>query len=152
MTQTEYGRYRSQLWREPDQLVVARILYGEARGEPAEVRTGVAWVIRNRAMQPGWWGRSWKEVCLKRRQFSCLNQTDMNFQVVMCAAPDDPVFLECLGIAYGVMKVHIPDPTSGATHYHDDSVTPYWARELRFIKRTGRLLFYREKNERKDHV
>lgn len=141
--QKVYGQYRSQLWREPEQLVVARVLYGEGRGEPVPVREAVAGVIRNRVDRPGWWGRSWKEVCLKQKQFSCLNRRDPNVDIIMSASISDVVFLECLGIAYGVMHNLIADSTDGATHYHDTSVQPYWAGKLQFIKAMGRLRLYR---------
>lgn len=58
--------------------ILARTIYGEARGEPWEGKIAVAWVVRNRAERGGWWGDTIREVCLKPWQFSCWNETDPN--------------------------------------------------------------------------
>ena len=38
-----------------------------------------AWVIRNRADNPRWWGNDITDVCLKKYQFSCWNHNDPNY-------------------------------------------------------------------------
>ena len=67
-------------YRLEDVLALARTLWGECRGEPKIGQIAVAWVILNRAEQPGWWSKSHTEaimddtieaVCLCPHQFSC---------------------------------------------------------------------------------
>ncbi|MBM4288219.1 MAG: cell wall hydrolase [Deltaproteobacteria bacterium] len=50
------------------------VLFGEARGEPSQTLQGIGHAIINRALKPGWWGRSLEEVILKPWQFSCFNK------------------------------------------------------------------------------
>lgn len=97
--------------------VVAATLWGEARNEPREGKVAVAWVIRNRVEDPGWWGRTWVGVCMAKGQFSCW--WDEQGPKVRSVSPDDPQFQECLAVAEEVMgEACPPDPTKGATHYY----------------------------------
>jgi N-acetylmuramoyl-L-alanine amidase len=98
--------------------VVARTLYGECRGERLDGQIAVAWVIRNRASCPAWWGHGPAEVCLKKSQFSCWLASDPN-----SAKLNDPALAEdrsyrfLRGVAADVFADKHPDPTHGATHY-----------------------------------
>lgn len=55
-----------------DLVLLTGLLFTEARGEPDQGILAVAEVVRNRVMRPAWWGRGWREVILKRHQFSGL--------------------------------------------------------------------------------
>lgn len=145
MDREEYGRLRSQLWREEDIVLLGRLLYGEARGTSVEEQIAVAHVVRNRSLKPGWWGMSVKEVCLSRAQFSCFNRDDPNFSVLMNVNVQEPVYLQCAGIAAVVLAGNISDPSGGATHYHSLEVVPYWAGSLERTLRTEHFQFYRSK-------
>ena len=62
--------------------ILARTLYGEARGEygtsgPAAF-IAIGNVIMNRFQRGGPYGKTITEVCLKARQFSCWNSNDPN--------------------------------------------------------------------------
>lgn len=105
-----------------DALTIAALtVYGEARGEPDLGKVAVAWVIRNRAEHPRWWGHDIRSVCISPNQFSCwsgdesndANMTEMQRQV------DHPtaLFLECKRIVVDVFDNKISDPTGGADHY-----------------------------------
>ena len=48
-----------------EQMILARAIFGEARGESKKGKIGVGWGIRNRANNPGWWGNSYHTVILK---------------------------------------------------------------------------------------
>ena len=59
--------------------ILARTIYGEARGESISGMEAVASVVLNRvafANRRGrfWWGNSIAEVCRAPKQFSCWNQ------------------------------------------------------------------------------
>lgn len=61
---------------------VALTVWGEARGESMVGQSAVAWVIRNRQANPGWWSRphhTLADVCLASYQFSCWNRNDPNY-------------------------------------------------------------------------
>ncbi|MDY1047193.1 cell wall hydrolase [Pseudomonas coleopterorum] len=108
--------------------VVARTLWGEARGEGIRGQIAVAWVIRNRVQdaQPrSWWGEGYIGVCRKPWQFSCWNLRDPNYPFVSGARPIPPAQLaQALAVAEQVVAGQVADPTSGATHYHATHLSP----------------------------
>jgi len=59
-------------------ITMAKTVWGEARGESVKGQIAVAWVIKNRADNPRWWGKTIEEVCLKKYQFSCWLESDPN--------------------------------------------------------------------------
>ena len=67
---------------EKDLDILARTLWGEARGESLAGQIAVAWTIRNRVNDgnaKSWWGEGYVGVCQKPYQFSCWNKNDPNF-------------------------------------------------------------------------
>jgi len=111
---------------------LARTVYGEARGEDAIGRKAVAHVILNRVRKGGWWGSNITEVCLFAKQFSCWNDGDPNRVLMMSVDSYDPVFRECLYAALSALRDEENDPTEGANHYHNLTVTPSWAKDKPF--------------------
>ena len=108
--------------------LMARTIYGEARGEPDEGWSAVAWVIRNRAAKGGWRGDTPAHVCLCRAQFSCWNKLDPNRQVIADLTLFHPGYRKALRIVGGVMDAAgVDDPTKGATHYYAGDLSPQWA-------------------------
>lgn len=102
---------------------MARTLWGESRGEPRAGKVAVAWVIKNRASHPRWWGDGIASVCRMPWQFSCWNpDTDKapnpNLEKLKNVTTDDAAFRECLQVALSVIAGAEPDPTGGANHYH----------------------------------
>lgn len=78
-----WGTSRMEDYRAPKnynypRLILARTLYGEARGEGHHGMECVAQVVINRVRRGGWWGDDIVEVCLKPWQFSCWNKNDPN--------------------------------------------------------------------------
>ena len=145
MDASNHARVRQRLWGEGETLLLARLIYGEARGEPRAVKVAVGAVPCNRARRPDWWGRSLRDVCLKRWQFSCFNADDVNLPVLLGAGLDDPAFVECLGVAFAVQHGYAADPTAGATHYHDRTIRPAWAARMEKTLETTRFVFYRDR-------
>lgn len=127
--------------------VLARTLWGEARGEGEAGMIAVAAVILNRvarARRKGglWWGNDVIAVCQKPYQFSCWNKSDPNFKAVTGVDTADPHFVMALRIAKRAVRGRISDPTGGATHYHALGVTPFWARGKTPCATLGRHVFY----------
>ena len=68
---------------EQDVDVLARTIWGEARGEGFAGQVAVGWAIRNRVEadlgndgKPDWWGEGYVGVCKAPWQFSCWNKND----------------------------------------------------------------------------
>ncbi|HVO17344.1 MAG TPA: cell wall hydrolase [Alphaproteobacteria bacterium] len=112
---------------ERDVDVVARTLYGEARGQPLDGIVAVASVVMNRARR-GAYGATPAEVCLRPWQFSCWNARDPNRAIIERVQPGTFLFDVCRLVAALVLRGLLPDPTGGATHYHTKGVAPDWSR------------------------
>lgn len=113
---------------------LTRLIWGEARGESILGKVAVGWVVRNRALRGAnlsrlgkHWGANCKDVILARKQFSCINPDDLNYERLMSISFDDgnSVQGQCMFAAYGVMRAMAEDPTilpgghvgNGADHY-----------------------------------
>lgn len=127
--------------------ILARTLWGEARGESDKGLVAVAWVIRNRSDNPSWWGSSIETVCLKPKQFSCWNSSDPNYQFLagLKSIPGRD-YVRMREAAVSVIDGHQPDPTYGATHYHAKSMRNYpaWVRKATMTVVIGGHVFYRD--------
>lgn len=129
--------------------ILARTIYGEARGESVRGKEAVACVILNRVNRAKqrsgyWWGNSVKQVCLKPWQFSCWNENDPNRDKILSVEAGHKVFDTCLRIARRALSGCLEDPTDGATHYHNENVNPPWARGKPACAEIGRHLFYND--------
>lgn len=123
---------------------LARTLWGEARGEGRAGMQAVANVIRNRALRPGWWGRSIAEVCLRPWQFSCWLKDDPNREKLLRVSDDDPAFVLARAIAAQALAGGLTDLTGGATHYHAVDAAPGWAKGRTPCAVIGRHAFYND--------
>ncbi|SOD92548.1 cell wall hydrolase [Caenispirillum bisanense] len=130
--------------------VLARTLWGEARGEPVRGQEAVAAVVLNRVARAQarggrwWWGASVTEVCLKPWQFSCWNANDPNRPRLLALTPQTRGFAGALRIARRAVAGNLADPTDGATHYHARGIHPPWAWRLVPCAEIGRHLFYND--------
>jgi hypothetical protein len=124
--------------------VLARTLWGEARGEGRPGIEGVASVVVNRARKrpKAWWGSTIVEVCRKPLQFSCWNPDDPNREKLRAVTEADGAFRTCVDVARAAAGGSLDDATSGATHYHTDAIMPPWARNKTPCARIGHHLFY----------
>lgn len=130
--------------REESIDILARTLYGEARGEPLNGMEAVATVVMNRVRRGGWFGKDVISVCLKPYQFSCWNKGDPNFSKIHAVSADDPVFATCKRVAARAVSGTLPDAVRGATHYHTLSCNPKWSLDQVPVAQIGNHLFYKE--------
>lgn len=97
--------------------VLARTIWGEARGEGERGMHAVANVVMNRVSRPKWWGRDVAAVCLYPYQFSCWNDGDPNLPQLRSVTSADREFLIALRLAAEAVNGKLPDITKGATSY-----------------------------------
>jgi len=135
---------------EKDRDVLARTLWGEARGETLAGMVAVAWTIRNRVNDgkpKSWWGEGYAGVCLKPYQFSCWNKNDPNFPF-LSGAKSIPVgeMAKAVMVATAVVDGAYPDPTGGATHYYATTMPkpPAWAAKARQTLKLGHHVFFKD--------
>lgn len=130
--------------------ILARTIFGEARGEYKRPDGGIAAliaianVVMNRLKQGGWFGSSIVEVCLKPWQFSCWNKNDPNLSLIKEVSVSNPIFKLCHTIAEEVSYQRWPDLTEGCDHYFSTSLveSPSWSVGKKPKLRVGRHLFY----------
>jgi len=132
---------------DPATELLARTLYGEARGESVRGKEAVAAVIVNRVQRSRdrggyWWGDDIAQVCQKPWQFSCWNEGDPNRAKIEKVTPKNRVFQTCIRIARRAVAGALVDPTGGATHYHGLAANPPWARGRAPSAEIGGHLFY----------
>lgn len=129
--------------------VLARTIWGEARGEPLRGQEAIAHVVLNRrtvAQQYGrfWWGDDVIEICQKPYQFSCWLDDDPNLAKLLMVNADNPIFATALRIARRAVNGALgADFTEGATHYHARHITPHWTKGRTPLAEIGNHIFYR---------
>ena len=139
---------------ERDRDILARTLWGEARGESLAGQIAVAWTIRNRVTmdlhndgKPDWWGEGYAGVCLKPYQFSCWNRNDPNFAYL--SGEKDISFRELAQARIAADQVidgKVPDPTDGATHYYATIMLkpPVWVKGAKQTLALGHHVFFKD--------
>lgn len=133
-----------------DREVLARTLWGEARGEGLVGQLAVAWTIRNRVFDgknKSWWGEGYAGVCQAKWQFSCWNSNDPNFAYLSGAKPIPAgQFKQCLEAANAVIDGTVDDMTGGATHYYASSMpkAPNWVKGAKLTLALGHHKFYKD--------
>lgn len=130
--------------------VLARTLWGEARGEGTGGMAAVANVILNRvkmADEKGgiyWWGNNIISVCQKPYQFSCWNRSDPNYKKLLAVTEKTDVhYATAVRIARRAVAGVLDDPTNNATHYHALGITPEWTYGQSPSAIIGHHIFYR---------
>lgn len=129
--------------------ILARTIWGEARGENLSGKEAIANVVINRLKiaqkhaDAYWWGNSIDTICLKPEQFSCWNESDPNYRPLIAVGADDPNFAVCLRIARRAVQNTLNDNTSGADHYHTENAAPKWSLDRTPVAVIGHHLFYK---------
>lgn len=128
--------------------IVARTIYGEARGEFTKNDGGLASlmavgnVILNRTKSYRF-GKTPRDVCLKPYQFSCWNENDPNKGLIQNITTQNSLFSLCLDVSKNILEEKWPDLTKGSDHYHTKAVYPYWSVKKRPLVMIGNHLFYK---------
>lgn len=121
--------------------VLARTLWGEARGEGARGMEAVASVIMNRVRSPRFPGTV-EGVCKQPWQFSSWNANDPNLPALLAVTASDANFKRALSIAERAVNGRLVDPTRGALHYYANWIAePAWARGATVTARIGQHIF-----------
>lgn len=137
-----------QFYRNIETDVLARTLWGEARGEGTAGLHAVANVVLNRvavAERKGgfWWGNNIIQICQKPYQFSCWNRSDPNFRKLQAVDGANLYFATAQRIARRAIAGLLEDITHGADHYHAAGITPFWAKGEKPVAVIGSHIFYK---------
>lgn len=127
--------------KETDIDILARTIYGEARGEPELGKKAIACVVMNRYKAHRYFsGATIAETCQKRKQFSCWNAGDPNRKVIENATATE--LAEYRNIAEKFISGEEKDFLCGACHYHAVGHPAYWAEGKTPDFQIGNHLFY----------
>ncbi|MDP3027413.1 MAG: cell wall hydrolase [Nanoarchaeota archaeon] len=119
--------------KDSNNVLLARMLYGETRNCSKEEKIAVAYTVINRANDNKKWnGENVKEVILKPWQYSCFNKNDANYEKLKDPINDDAdSFYDCLKVANEVLQGKHSELNKGQTHYFNPKVVkPKWADEM----------------------
>ena len=131
---------------------MAQNIYFEAGNQPLAGKIAVAQVVQNRMEHPNYPGSAcsviyqsklrvnWKGETvpvINKCQFSwyCDGRSDW--------PEDSATWLYSLNVARNVVQGMYGDITEGATHYHNDTVHPYWADSLNETVVINNHIFYK---------
>lgn len=123
--------------------ILARTIYGEARGETKAGQIAVGLVIINRYKSRKWFaGRTIADTCLKPWQFSCWNANDPNCGKIRQL--NDSILGPYWKLAEQLINNEYQDVTNGATHYHTKKIKPAWANGKLPCAIIGNHVFYKD--------
>jgi spore germination cell wall hydrolase CwlJ-like protein len=140
---------KSMTVTEKDRDILARTLWGEARGESLSGQIAVACAIRNRVNDgkaKSWWGEGYAGVCQAPYQFSCWNKNDPNYAYMSGAKAIPLLELAQARIAADqVIDGKVSDPTGGATHYYAMTMkkSPSWSIGATQTLKLGHHIFFK---------
>ncbi|MCP4576593.1 MAG: LysM peptidoglycan-binding domain-containing protein [Deltaproteobacteria bacterium] len=123
--------------------ILAKTIYGEARGEPVEGQHAVGFVVLNRVASDSWYGGTVVEVCLKPWQFSTWNPNTPSRRMLDQMDVSDKRLAPQVRIAREVLDGTVSNLVAGATHYHADYVHPAWVSGATRVATVGHHLFYK---------
>lgn len=132
--------------------VLARTIYGEARGEYGRRDGGMAAliavgnVVMNRLKAKTWYGLTLKEICQKPFQFSCWNRQDPNRALITSSQIEqEPIFKVCREVAQQVATHQWPDLTQGSDHYYALTLSkpPAWSQQEQPRFKLGQHVFFK---------
>lgn len=128
--------------------VLARTVYGEARGEGYRGMQAVANVVMNRVAlsehHKHFGDGTVASCCQSPWQFSCWNENDPNLEIILDLPDGDPAFSQALIIASDAVKHILTDVTFGATYYYaKGSDVPAWAVAKTPCQIIGKHLFFK---------
>lgn len=134
--------------------IVSLTIIGEGRGEPIEGQVAIGCVIRNRLHNNPVKYENYFQVCLEPKQFSCWNEDDPNYALLLDLAErivnnqtlTDSYLKQCMFIAQGVVDWIIRDNTRNACNYVTKDIfynhKPSWARKATNIQEKGSQVFF----------
>lgn len=137
---------------DPDDILFARLIFGEAENQPRNTKIGVGFTVINRVKkQRSHWGTILREIILKENQYDALwniNRRDnVRNPLQNATKPTMDAWKESYKIASGILDGSFDDPTDGATHFHSfterqKGLWPNWTVEENFKNKLGDIYFY----------
>ena len=129
--------------------VLARTIYGMARGLEDDPREAIAALVMNRCLAAtkfdtqNRWGLTIADVCLWPDAFECWTPGSHHRQAAIRAVPGDKAFLECFLLAFRACHGFYSDLTMGADTYLEVGAPTDFEEPAEFTATVGPWDFYR---------
>lgn len=144
-------KWTNDFYDDTAEMILARIIFGEAEGASEKAKLAVAWTIKNRvlAQRAREWGLTYHAVILKTDQYEALRKEKRLEKLRDPLNTDDEkvkgAWYESYRIAEAVIKGNLSDPTDGATNFYSTPIIsiPSWATENRYKISLDNLHFYK---------
>ena len=125
-------------------ILLAMVIWGEARGCSFSEQIDVGNIIRNRVIKNK---KSYHDIILQPYQFSCFNKNDPNRKKLLQPLKYDTekAWLSCLCASNLIYYNIVPDTVRGAVSYYSGDGKPYWADEMIMVKKTKHFRFFTDR-------
>jgi hypothetical protein len=136
-----------------EEMLLARLIFGEMNNEPREAKIWAAWSVINRTKANSWWPKTVKEVILQKGQYDPIKPTNDIYKKIIdpfnykgVGVADKKSWYECYEVSIDVISGKIANPTT-ATHFvagekykifFEKNVIP----KGKFLKKIGKTYFY----------
>ncbi len=136
-----------------DEMLLARLIFGETNNEPREAKIWAAWSVINRTTANSWWPKTIQGVILQTGQYDPINPKSPVYKKIInplnyegIGAADKKSWYECYKIAEDVISGKINNPTT-STHFFGAGITRDWFEKNvvpngKFLKKIGNTYFY----------
>ncbi len=136
-----------------EEMLLARLIFGETNNEPREAKIWAAWSVINRTKANSWWPKTIKEAILQKGQYDPIKPTNSVYKRIInplnyngAGTADEKSWYRCYEIARDVISGKISNPTT-ATHFFGVGVTRDWFEKNvvpkgKFLKKIGNTYFY----------
>ena len=132
-----------------EEMLLARVIYGESGGVSDLAKIAVAWSVKNRLEDKNSrFGDSYYQVILKENQYDSLWNEKISWKVKIPPVQKNELEKIAWEKSYQtsekVIKGEIADPTKGANHFYSTYISkPFWADENKFTFSVDNFRFYK---------
>lgn len=144
-------KWIGDFYDDPEDVLVARLIFGEARGEPKEAKIWIAGSILNRVKAEAW-PDTIHDVILQPGQYDPFKLDDPNYPKIidpLKEISESETWQECYEIARDIISGQIPNPTS-ATHFYGGTRPEWFFKTVvpqgKFLRKIGNTYFYWSSN------
>lgn len=133
---------------DPKEILLARVVYGEAGGISKLAKLAVAWSVRNRVEDSRHrWGDNYYEVMLQGKQYDSLWNKETYQKVRVLPLENElekQAWQDSYEIVEQVIDNRVEDSSKGANHFYSIYIPkPDWADEEKFTFSVDNLRFYK---------
>ncbi len=141
--------WTGDFYDDSEEMILARLVFGEARSQIREAKIWVASVVPNRIDAKTWWGSTIHDVILKDQQFESFNKDNKNRSFIenpLIDSNQKQSWRDSYEVAKGILNGDI-SVSPEVTHFHDPRLSQeYFIEHIipkgKFLKRVGNLYFY----------